>query len=336
MISVLVPTANRPAFLKHAIESIRNQSKRELIGEIIVSNNGEIDVSEVVNSFPDLQISYITQTPQLDPGKHFSWLVSQARCPLIAMLADDDMWGRYHLEEADRLLKKHSDAVAVFSQTISVKNVCRQPLSGLGELAHSLIQVDDCLFDDAFVFQANQILIDCLIRTPLDIWGMVGKKMIVLKHMQVFSEEKSGIDADRFFIWRLNTEGPIVCAREVGLFLRVHDGMAGIEMREIDQKYYLAKSNEYTLKMIEEANALGIAAKEIWQSFWERLREEERAKLVLGHNYVGETSKILGYPQTNDYGVPMRQRLAIIIRDFLPPVFFRSLQRFRNRMLIRR
>jgi glycosyltransferase involved in cell wall biosynthesis len=332
MISVLIPTANRPDYLRHSLESVIYQSRKDLIGEVIVSNNGTISVADVVSSFTSLPIQFIEQSEKLRPGAHFEWLVNRARFPMIAMLADDDMWGRYHLEEAHRLLSRSPDAVAVFTQTVAVKNASRQPIGGLGELAHSLIETGNALFDEAFIFKTNEILIDCLIRTPLDVWAMVGRKESISKHMNVFSDNEAGADSDRFFIWRLNTEGPIIAAREIGLFMRVHAGMAGLEIREKDSQFHRDKSKSYTLKMIEEAKVLGIPVKEVWKNYWEAVDSERKRNVMLGYSYVREASQILGYlPLQNDL-IPMRNRVVGVLKDLSPPLFFRGLRRFYRHM----
>lgn len=54
MVSVLVPTFNRPRYLSEALASALHQSYRNL--QVIVINDGGEDVSDIVNSFNDQRI----------------------------------------------------------------------------------------------------------------------------------------------------------------------------------------------------------------------------------------------------------------------------------------
>jgi glycosyltransferase involved in cell wall biosynthesis len=330
MISVLIPTANRPDFLKHSIASVVNQSRLDLIREIIVSDNGSIDVSDVVSGFRNASYSfpihYVKQVPQLTAGLHFKELLCRASSEWVAMLADDDMWGRYHLEEACRLLKKHTEAIAVFGQTICVRNSFRQPIGCIGELIHSFSGSDSQPFDDAFVFKQGEIFIDALIRTPLDIWAMVVKREAIERHISVLSDPNAGADSDRFFLWRLNTEGAIVVTREVGLYLRLHDGMAGALMRGRESQKFLEISKAYSLKIIEEARQEGIPVQEKWAEFWGHLSIEAKQMLIsqscndhllVACNAFGDQLPSSGQQQ----GV--KAFVTRVVKDILPPFVYR-------------
>lgn len=342
MISVLIPTANRPDYLRHALESVIYQSRKDLIGEVIVSNNGTIDVADVVTSFTSLPIDFIEQSEKLSPGAHFEWLVSRARFPLIAMLADDDMWGRYHLEEASRLLDKNPQALAAFNQTVAVQNASRQIFWSYGQLVQSFSANSVNPLDDAFVFKRGELLLDTLIKTPLNIWSMVAKRVEVAKQMHVFSEPSAGLDSDRYFVWRLNSEGVVIAGREVGLFMRVHPQMAGAVMKSEGQERYAAKSKEYSRRIVEESRALGLPVEELWNSFWNGLSPEDHTAVRQqgSSEFIAIASELLGSEAATSRVAPVTfaqpskgQRLknacSKVAQDCLPPFIYRRLAKLK-------
>ena len=338
MISVLIPTRDRPDFLKHAIESVRRQSGIELIKEVIVSNNGTVDVAEIVNSFNVLPVSYVKQTKPLRPGDHIEWLVNQAKCPLVAMLADDDMWGRYHLEEAVRLFSKHPSAVAVFNQTVAVRNVSRQLIGGFARLRNSYSTKQTDHLSDAFVFEPGQLLVDLLIMTPLNIWSMVAKKSNIVKHIGILSGTDPGIDSDRYFIWRLNKEGVIVVGLEIGLFMRCHSDMRGAVLERQAKHKYSEITKEYSRQIINEAESMGLPVKEQWDLFWTQLSSEDH-EAVCRQGYgecIAFASELLRSDAASlkvDRPAESKQRrnaLSRFVQECLPPIIFRQLARLQH------
>ncbi|HEW79669.1 MAG TPA: glycosyltransferase, partial [Phycisphaerales bacterium] len=75
MVSVLVPTFNRPRYLSEALASALHQSYRNL--QVIVINDGGEDVSDIVNSFNDQRIIFINRKE--NHGKAFSLNEALAR-----------------------------------------------------------------------------------------------------------------------------------------------------------------------------------------------------------------------------------------------------------------
>jgi glycosyltransferase involved in cell wall biosynthesis len=68
VVSVLIPTFNRPRYLSEALDSALNQSYRNL--QVIVINDGGEDVGDIVDSFNDQRIVFINRKE--NRGKAFS------------------------------------------------------------------------------------------------------------------------------------------------------------------------------------------------------------------------------------------------------------------------
>jgi glycosyltransferase involved in cell wall biosynthesis len=343
-ITIAIPTYRRPDSLRDSLLSVRNQSRVDLIAEVIVSENSADKGSvEIVREFNDLPIRFVRREPTLNAGRHVYTLAAEASTEWLALLADDDMWGRYHLEEASRLLEKNPQALAAFNQTVAVQNASRQIFWSYGQLVQSFSANSVNPLDDAFVFKRGELLLDTLIKTPLNIWSMVAKRVEVAKQMHVFSEPSPGLDSDRYFVWRLNSEGVVIAGREVGLFMRVHPQMAGAVMKSEGQERYAAKSKEYSRRIVEESKALGLPVEELWNSFWNGLSPEDHTAVRQqgSSEFIAIASELLGSEAATLQSASItvarpskRQRLlnscSKFFQDCVPPVIHRRLAKLKT------
>lgn len=93
LVTVVIPTRDRQAFLARAIDSALAQTYRPL--EVIVVDDGSIDdtprvVAEYVRRFPET-VRLLNESGRGSPFPHNKGLRS-ARGQLVALLADDDEW----------------------------------------------------------------------------------------------------------------------------------------------------------------------------------------------------------------------------------------------------
>jgi len=113
MITILLPTAGRPALLRTALESVRQQTALNKVVRVIVSENAGDRASEsVCAEFPSLPITYIFRTPS-NPLEHAQFLMREClHGELNAFLHDDDWWTPNHLANAIAAFEAHPDASA--------------------------------------------------------------------------------------------------------------------------------------------------------------------------------------------------------------------------------
>lgn len=113
--SVVIPTRNRAELLKHAIQSILNQTYTDF--EIIVSNNFSVDnTKEVVNSYTDPRVRYFEAPRPLEIGESFEFATSHTRGEYITYLSDDDAASVVTLElVADTIEKDEDNKLIVWS-----------------------------------------------------------------------------------------------------------------------------------------------------------------------------------------------------------------------------
>src|SRR5215467_4744882 len=115
-VSIIVATCNRPAFLRDALDSVRSQSAREAIGQVIVSENCLNRESEqVCDEFKELPLVYIKQRPPVPALLHLQAIWPHVRYPVVACLHDDDWWAPDHLQNALAALAAVPGCAGTFS-----------------------------------------------------------------------------------------------------------------------------------------------------------------------------------------------------------------------------
>jgi len=90
-VTVLVPTYNRAATLRRAIDSVLAQTHRDL--KVLISDNASPDDTPAVGEAyerADPRVRYVRQPHNITPVPNFSWLLSHADTEFVLMVADDD------------------------------------------------------------------------------------------------------------------------------------------------------------------------------------------------------------------------------------------------------
>lgn len=130
LVSVIIPTYNRPEYLKQAIDSAVKQTYRNI--EIIVSDNctpesfqkevesfGDSCIrpkspKEVVESFGDSRIRFFRHKENVGmfPNQMNAFKMAQGK--YVASLHDDDMWNEDFLEKLVPPLEENPDVILAF------------------------------------------------------------------------------------------------------------------------------------------------------------------------------------------------------------------------------
>lgn len=101
LVSVGIPTYNRPEGLKRTLECITNQTYKNL--EIIVSDNCSPgrETEAVIRDFmiKDNRIRYFHQEMNKGPSFNFKFVLEQANGEFFMWAADDDEWSLFYIEK---------------------------------------------------------------------------------------------------------------------------------------------------------------------------------------------------------------------------------------------
>lgn len=115
LVTVAIPTYNRPALLRRALECVRSQDYPNI--EVLVSDNCSTagdEVSRVVESFKGAiaDIKYTRHDENIGPIRNLFSLLERANGTLFMWLADDDEISANYVSELTRLLVDNPDAVS--------------------------------------------------------------------------------------------------------------------------------------------------------------------------------------------------------------------------------
>ena len=114
LVTVILPTRDRPHYLREALESALNQRYRHL--EVLVRDNASTDETRrVVQSFSDPRIRYHRHSENVGPTENIIGGCREARGEYVASLHDDDVWEPDFLEKLVPPLQANSAAVVAFS-----------------------------------------------------------------------------------------------------------------------------------------------------------------------------------------------------------------------------
>lgn len=96
LISVVIPTLNRPQMLTRAIKSVINQTYSNL--EIFIVNDGGTDLTDLIASLKDSRLVYFQNQLSKGPSAARNLALKQSRGKYISYLDDDDFFYPNHLE----------------------------------------------------------------------------------------------------------------------------------------------------------------------------------------------------------------------------------------------
>jgi len=120
VVSVIIPTYNRPTLLRRALESVVNQSYKNL--EIIIINDGGDESSrDITQSFKDDRITYLSHGSNKGGSAARNTGIRNTKGEYIAFLDDDDQWIPSKIEtQLNKMAKTDPDVGFCFSAVTNV------------------------------------------------------------------------------------------------------------------------------------------------------------------------------------------------------------------------
>lgn len=115
MVSVVIPTHNRVDLLPRAIESVLNQTYKDI--EIIVVSDGSTDgTDELMDKYKsDSRINYISYYPEKGGNYARNTGVKEAKGEYVAFLDDDDQWLPNKIEKQLEVMKSDEKIGLVYT-----------------------------------------------------------------------------------------------------------------------------------------------------------------------------------------------------------------------------
>jgi|GEM_PF-39204 len=167
VVSVIVPTYNRPSMLANAVKSILAQTFQDF--EIIVVNDAGEDVEHVVAAFHSAKIRCIAHDVNKGLAAARNTGIRAANGTYIAYLDDDDVYYPHHLETLVGFLKDSGEKVAYSD---ACKGIQEQRGSDFVTVKREGFPAQD--FDDDAILVDNFIPVLCVVheKSCLDECGM--------------------------------------------------------------------------------------------------------------------------------------------------------------------
>ncbi|MFO8056993.1 MAG: glycosyltransferase family A protein [bacterium] len=113
LVSVIMPTYNRPRTIKESVESVLSQSMKEW-ELIVVNDGGDREVEKTLRDYGDERIRYVLARHRGTAGALNAGL-SLARGKYVAYLDDDDIYYSDHLDSLFTFLESRPDLEAAFT-----------------------------------------------------------------------------------------------------------------------------------------------------------------------------------------------------------------------------
>jgi hypothetical protein len=283
MVTILIPAANRPGYLRTALASVAAQTAVDEIVEVIVSEStGNSRTGDVCREFPQLPIKYILRDDVVrDPLANFVHHFSALSTPRWAgeftvMLHDDDWWTPDFLCKGIDALRANSKASTFCCLSFNIE----------GERA-SKVECDSIpvLFfwfgarypDMAPLWSIDRegMVMSCILDTPAH-YATILARAEAYRQSALIYETGNRWDVDRMLLSELSRHGDILFSPIAHAYYRRHALQASHLVRVDNRKRQMPKTTEWIIERSGEDRA------DLADRFYERIRccpEEGRAEL---------------------------------------------------------
>lgn len=205
LISIGIPTYNRPEGLRRTLVELTRQTYRNL--EIIISDNASPSdaTREVVAEFMrnDERIRYFKQHKNLGPVNNFQFVLDQSRGEYFMWAADDDWREPDFVEELYKKLSGYSAAVVAFCDFDS-RDEQGKLVSGYPDFLQALKQMRE---PSAFLRQVRYFLIKEGTAKPHSIYGLIRRDILIDFSIANFFDCYGENAGDCLFVFWLLTQG---------------------------------------------------------------------------------------------------------------------------------
>ena len=117
LVSVIIPTFNRPEEIRNAVQSVTKQTLQSL--EIIVVNDGGCDLGQTIKEISDSRLVYICHDHNKGLSAARNTGIYRARGRYLSFLDDDDVFYEQHLQKLVQCIEGRTESV-VYSDSLEL------------------------------------------------------------------------------------------------------------------------------------------------------------------------------------------------------------------------
>lgn len=277
-LTVVIPTTDRPNYLRTALQSVAAQTAVARIGHVIVSQNASgVETRAVAESFAERLPIRFVQRSTPGPGlQHFAQLMRELPDDgLVAMLHDDDWWQEDHLARAMYALET-TEAIAHFSGHYFV-SAESSPVTAEWSF-RMWFGAEFPHIARNWPLSFSQMLFACLIGTPAHYSGTIAAPKIWRQAGSEMLRHENPYDNDRIFALEVAKLGPVSYSPLPTVFARLH---ATQDFRvQYRQGGYQARVHATTNYVIACAESTGIDVRAGLASRLDQCPAAQRSQLV--------------------------------------------------------
>ncbi len=221
MLTVLIPTTARSAMLRQALQSVADQTARDKISRVFVSENaGDRGSQEVCAEFPQLPITYLFREPALPPLGHAQALMKEClQSEFTAILHDDDWWLPGHVEAALLALEAHPDASVYGANYVGFQN--DELMQNLDHGLVAWVAANYPVAAQLWRISASNVLLGSLLNFFVHYSSMVIRTEALRQSAYVY-ELGNPYDNDRMILFALSRVGAVLFNHQVHAVVRAH------------------------------------------------------------------------------------------------------------------
>ncbi|HEV3410402.1 MAG TPA: glycosyltransferase [Chthoniobacterales bacterium] len=264
MVTVVIPSFDRPEMLRTALRSIAQQTALDEIGCVLVSETVlESRTEALCNEFPALPIRYVQRDRLLKPVEHIELLFREALAlpnEFVAMLHDDDWWAPLHIAAGVEQLQQNPDATAYWAAAFMVEGE-RSWISHIWNVT-AWIAAEYPPLDSVVKMDRKTAALTCVNSGPGAYASLIGPKEVLAETFAALAESANPHDHDRLFFLELAKRGPVLVNLTPQVYVRAHPARDQHTMGEDQAARHIAAATEQVLDLCAE---LGVDVEREWE-----------------------------------------------------------------------
>lgn len=262
LVSIGIPTYNRPEGLKKVIACVTNQTYPNL--EIIISDNasGNKFVDDVVNGYLalDKRIKFFQQKTAISPLANFTFVLNQATGKYFMWAADDDEFSSITIEQSLHAFLQN-EHVVLSSLGCQVINTTDRSARKLNFVPHTV--------DSDYMAKYRKVIDYMFYEINVYFFALI--RLDVLRKCKFYKSNVYGSDV--FLLLELLAFGDIAINNDyIGITYYLHPEQASSSMKKIvqsnkknlsfwERKFFFSKYIFYYLKIINRSKKLKLTEK---------------------------------------------------------------------------
>ncbi len=332
MVTVVIPTAARPALLREALASVWAQTARARIAQVLVSENaGGTESEKVCAEFGGLPIKYVRRDPPLDRLAHARAIFCTEAGPAkhTAVLHDDDWWAPDHLARALAWLDEHPWATAWTCAAFMV--VGSTPEMNCDDNLLPWFGAGFPPFDGTWELDLTAVMLANLAETTVRYSTLVARTAALVRAAGVVFGMEHPFDNDRLLAFELARQGPVGYRPLPTAFIRVHPAQ---HVNEFDREAMRQHRRSSTGYLVGECTRLGLDLRAVLTARLAQCPAETKDKF-LGRFRRPEWAEALTAHQLQPAGLDLppvvpEGKIKAGLKQLLPPIALKVGQHLRQ------